>query len=81
MLSKLKHWMFTANLTFLLVLNLFFTIALVLAVIACTVWIASSWGLLDWTQLLTPSAVSVLIYALSILIGVSVVVMIQKGIL
>ena len=81
MLSKLKHWMFTANLTFLLVLNLFFTIALVLAVIACTVWIASSWGLLDWTQLLTPSAVSVLIYALSILIGISVVVTIQKVIL
>ncbi|HJD20345.1 MAG TPA: HAMP domain-containing histidine kinase [Candidatus Gemmiger faecigallinarum] len=81
MLNKLKHWLFTFNLTFLLVLNLFFIIALVLALVACAVWLASGFGLLDWTQLLRPAAVSIVIYALSILIGISVVVMIQKVIL
>lgn len=81
MLNKLKHWLFTFNLTVLLILNLFFIIAAVLAVTAVTVLVGSRLGLVDWTQLLTPSAVSVMIYAIAILIGISMVVMIQKVIL
>ena len=81
MLNKLKHWLFTFNLTFLLVLNLFLIIVAVLGVTAAVVWTASGLGAVDWTRLLTPSAVSILIYALSILIGISMVVMIQKVIL
>lgn len=81
MLNKLKHWLFTFNLTFLLVLNLFLIIVAVLGVTAAVVWAASGLGAVDWTRLLTPSAVSILIYALSILIGISMVVMIQKVIL
>ena len=38
MLNKLKHWLFTFNLTFLLVLNLFLIIVAVLGVTAAVVW-------------------------------------------
>ena len=81
MLNKLKHWLFTFNLTVLLVFNLFFIIVAVLAAVAAAVLIGSQLGLVDWTRLLTPAAVSILIYAIAILIGVSMVVMIQKVIL
>src|SRR5699024_7285709 len=81
MLNKLKHWLFTFNLTVLLVFNLFFIIVAVLAAVAAAVLIGSQLGLVDWTRLLTPAAVSILIYAIAILIGISMVVMIQKVIL
>lgn len=81
MWNKLKHWLFTVNLTMLLVLNLFFIIAMVLLLSATLVGLGAHLGWLDWTRLLRPSTVSIVIYALSILIGVSVVVMIQKVIL
>lgn len=58
MLNKLKHWLFTFNLTVLLVFNLFFIIVAVLAAVAAAVLIGSQLGLVDWTRLLTlpPSA-------------------------
>ncbi|MDO4284812.1 MAG: HAMP domain-containing sensor histidine kinase [Eubacteriales bacterium] len=81
MRNKLKYGLFTVNMTFLLTLNLFFIIALVLLVIALTGWLAIWAGWLDMSQLLTPENVMVAIYATAILIGISVVVMIQKVIL
>lgn len=81
MWNKLRHWLFTFNLTFLLVFNLFFIILAVLAVTAGAGWLAVQMGWLDWGMLLNPSAVMILVYATSILIGISVVVMIQKVIL
>ena len=81
MLNKLKRWLFTVNLTFLLTLNLFAIIAAVLLITAGAGWFAAHMGRLDWTALLSPSAVMIIIYAVSILIGVSMVVMIQSVIL
>lgn len=81
MLKKIRSWMFTVNLTFLLTLNLFAIIAAVLLLTAGAVWLGSVLGWLDWTALLRPSAVMIVLYAICILIGVSMVVMIQKVIL
>ena len=47
MLNKLKHWLFTFNLTVLLVFNLFFIIVAVLAAVAAAVLIGSQLGLVD----------------------------------
>lgn len=81
MLKKIKSWLFTVNLTFLLTLNLFAIIAAVLLLVAGTVWLGSALGWLDWTALLRPAAVMVVMYIVCILVGVSMVVMIQKVIL
>lgn len=81
MLNKIRHGFFTFNLTFLLVLNLFVIIVAVLAITAALGWLGSCMGWLDWTRMLNPSAVMILIYIISIIIGISVVVTIQKVIL
>ena len=81
MLNKIRHGFFTFNLTFLLVLNLFAIIVAVLALTAVLCWLGACMGWLDWTRMLNPSAVMILIYIISIIIGISVVVTIQKVIL
>lgn len=81
MLNKIRHGFFTFNLTFLLVLNLFVIIVAVLAITAALGWLGACMGWLDWTRMLNPSAVMILIYIISIIIGISVVVTIQKVIL
>ena len=81
MLNKIRHGFFTFNLTFLLVLNLFFIIVAVLALTAVLCWLGACLGWLDWTRMLNPLAVMILIYIISIIIGISVVVTIQKVIL
>lgn len=81
MWDKLRHWLFTVNLTVLLVFNLFFIILAVLAATAAAGWLAVRLGWMDWPSLVTPSTVMILVYAISILIGCSVVIMIQKVIL
>lgn len=81
MLTKLKGWLFTFNLTILLILNLFFIIAAVLGLTAAVVLIGSRLGLLDWTRLLNPAPVTLLIYLVAILIGISMVVAIRLVIL
>lgn len=81
MLNKLKHWLYTLNLTVLLTFNLFLIIAAVLAAVALPVWAGSALGLLDWTRLLHPSTVMIMIYVIAILIGISMVVMIRLVIL
>lgn len=81
MRNKIKHGLFTFNLTVLLVFNLFFILLAVLAVTAGMGWLASQLGWLDLTTMLRPEAVMIVVYTASILIAVSVVVMIRKVIL
>lgn len=81
MIQKLKHWFLTVNLTFLLTLNLFFIIAAVLTLAAAGALLLDRLGTLDWTRMLTPYTVMAVLYAICILIGVSIVVMIQRVIL
>lgn len=81
MVHKLKGWLFTVNLTFLLIFHLFLIILGVLALTAGFGWLAVR---LEWIRLdriLTPHAVLVVVFSASILIGVSMVVTIQKVIL
>lgn len=80
-LKKVSHGFVTFNLTLALTLNLFMIIAAVLALVACAVWAADALGQLHWEQLLTPGAVMAVIYSICILIGISVVVMIELVIL
>ncbi len=80
-MKRLKSWLFTVNLTFLLTLNLFLLIAGVLAAVAGLGWLGSALGLVDWTRLLQPGAVMTIIYCISIVLGISVVVMINRVIL
>lgn len=80
-MKRLKIWLFTVNLTFLLTLNLFLVIAGVLAVVGGLGWLGSALGLVDWTRLLRPEAVMVVIYCVSIMVGISTVVMIRHVIL
>lgn len=79
--NKIKHWLFTVNLTVLLTLNLFFILAAVVAVTGLGGWLAVNLGWLRLDELLRPDAVMVLMYAAAILIGISMVVMIRKVIL
>lgn len=81
MKKKLNSWLFTLNLTFLLTLNLFLIITVVLAIVGATVWAGQQMGLVNWTDYFTPSAAAVVAYALAILIGISMVVMIHFVIL
>ncbi len=80
-MKRLKSWLFTFNLTFLLTINLFFVIAGVLAAVAGLGWLGSALGLVDWTRLLQPEAVMVVIYCVSIMVGISTVVTIRHVIL
>ena len=80
-MKRLKIWLFTVNLTFLLTLNLFLVIAGVLAVVGGLGWLGSILGLVDWTRLLRPEAVMVVVYCVSIMVGISTVVMIRHVIL
>ena len=80
-MKRLKSWLFTVNLTFLLTINLFGVIAGVLAVVGGLGWLGSTLGLVDWTRLLRPEAVMVVIYCVSIIVGISTVVMIRHVIL
>lgn len=81
MLRKTKNWFYTINLTVLLTFNLFFIIAFVLISVAGVVLLGEALWQLDWTQLLTPASISVVVYAIAILIGISMVVMIRQVIL
>lgn len=81
MLNKIRHGFFTFNLTFLLVLNLFVIIVAVLALTAVLCWLGACMGWLDWTQMVSPTSVMIFVYSISIIIGISVVVTIQKVIL
>lgn len=80
-LRKCREVLWTFNLTVMLIFNLFFIIGLVLAVVAGAGWLAARLGWIAVNQLLTPSAVMIVMFSASILLGVSVVVMIQQVIL
>lgn len=80
-MKRLKSWLFTVNLTFLLTLNLFLVITVVLATVAGLGWMATALGLVDWMRLLQPGAVMVVVYCVSIVLGISTVVMIRHVIL
>lgn len=81
MLSKVKNWCYTINLTFLLSINLFLIIAFVLASTAAVLVLGSALGWLDWIRFVTPVNIVIVAYAAAILIGISIVVMIRKVIL
>ena len=81
MLSKVKNWCYTINLTFLLSINLFLIIAFVLASTAAVLVLGSALGWLDWIRFVTPVNIVIVAYAAAILIGISMVVMIRMVIL
>ena len=81
MLRKVKSWFYTINLTVLLTINLFLIIAFVLVSVAGVVALGSTMGVFDWMRFLTPASISIVVYAIAILIGISMVVMIRKVIL
>lgn len=81
MIKKIKNWLFTLNLTFLLTLNLFFVIAAVLALVALGGLMADRLGWVSWTEMITPGTVMEVLYAICILLGISEVVMIRLVIL
>lgn len=80
-LKRCREALWTFNLTVMLIFNQFLLIALVLAAVAGAGWAAVSFDWVDLNQLLTPSAVMIVIFSISILLGVSTVIMIQRVIL
>ncbi len=81
MLSKVKNWCYTINLTFLLTINLFLIIAFVLVSTAAVIGLGSALGWLDWIRFVTPANIAIVVYVAAILIGISMVVMIRMVIL
>lgn len=81
MLKKLKNWLVTFNLTFVLTLNLFFIIMAVLGCVTVTCWLGVRLGWLAEDFYLQPYVGLVVAYVICILLGVSVVVMIRLVIL
>ena len=81
MRKKIQYWLFTFNLSVLLVFNEFFIILLVLAVVAGAGWLAVEFGWMRLDQMLTPAAVMAVVFSVALLIGISVVCMLQLVIL
>lgn len=80
-LKRCREALWTFNMTVMLIFNQFFLIALVLVTVAGLGWVATGLGWINLEQLLTPSAVMVVVFSISILLGVSTVIMIQSVIL
>ncbi len=80
-LKRVRDVLYTVNLTFLLTVNLFLIIAFVLVAVGVGGWFLVEFSDADVTALVAPSHVASVIYAICLLIGVSMVVMIRIVIL
>lgn len=80
-LKRCREALWTFNLMMMLIFHQFILIALVLVAVAGVGWVAVSFDWIDLNQLLTPSAVMIVVFSISILLGISTVVMIQRVIL
>lgn len=81
MIKRIKTGLFNFNLTVLLTLNLFVLIAAMLGIVALLAWGCVTLGILDVDALLQPGSLVATIYSICILLGISIVIMIQRVIL
>lgn len=81
MLKKIKNWAVAINLTFILTLNYFLITVGVLGGAALVCWLGIQFEFLTADLFLEPATILIILYCICIVIGISVVVMIQKTIL
>ncbi len=80
-IRAMRSGTYSVSMTFLLTLNLFFIIALVLVAIALAGWLGVLLGIVNLETLTTPTNVAIVIYVICLLIGISVAVTIHTVIL